>query len=282
MLKSLLLALDGISDHRAAVVSAIMLAERHGCAVKVLLTVDAARVAEPEAVGVGGVAHHAHLEEALLGKLRGALAAIRPEVEQAFAAAGIVCELDVREGDAEQEVALEAQQHDLLVLSSALRRRRDEDAVELDYALRLDHLIETVPGPILLADSEPLRPTGAVAVAYDASPGAARALHALLELGLAQDRPLHVVSVAASEEEASRTAGIAVALAARYGVAAEAHGLVAGVAEVGEALLQAFATLEPALVVMGAYGRRSWRDWLFGATTTLLLDRVKAPVLVSH
>lgn len=281
VLKSMLVALDGIADHHAAVESALFLAGRHGAAVQILLTLDLARIEQPEAYGVGSAARHEHLEETLAHRLRASLERIRPEIEQRLAATGINGQVTSFEGDVEEQLTLEVQKHDLLVLSSALRRRRDEDAVELDYALRVQDLIERVPAPIMLADRESLRAGGTIMVAYDASPGAARALHALLNLGLAEGTTLRVVSVGSDEASARKTAEVGVSLAARYGIAAEAqvHGATG---DIGEAVLAEVAALRPSLLVMGAYGQRTWREWLFGSTTAALLDRVECPILVSH
>jgi nucleotide-binding universal stress UspA family protein len=50
---------------------------------------------------------------------------------------------------------------------------------------------------------------------------------------------------------------------------------------VGEALL-AFASSESALLVMGAYGRWRWREWVFGGATQYILGHTTAPVLMVH
>jgi nucleotide-binding universal stress UspA family protein len=121
---------------------------------------------------------------------------------------------------------------------------------------------------------------GPVVAAYEASAGAARALHMLLLLCLAEGRPLHVASVDADREAATRTARLGTALAARHGVAAHPHGVQG---ETASALLAEIEALRPALVVMGAHhrGPPTWREWLFGTTATSLLEQVECPVLVS-
>jgi nucleotide-binding universal stress UspA family protein len=48
-----------------------------------------------------------------------------------------------------------------------------------------------------------------------------------------------------------------------------------------DGLLARIEALEPALVVIGAFGRRSWRERVFGAVTHHLVDRVEAPLLLS-
>lgn len=279
MLKSMLVALDGIADHRAILDSAVFLARRFGAAIEILLTVDRGRVFEPEAFGIGSVSRHEHLEETLLQRLRAGVEAVRAEAEQAVAAAGGEGGVALLEGAVEHELALEAQCHDLVLLSSGLRRRRDEDIVEVDYALQVERLVREVPRPLLLADRQPLG-EGPIIAAYDARPGAARALHALLYLGLAEGRPLHVVSVGNDQETAAQTARLGVSLAERYGIATQLHGTQG---EVASTLLAEIEALRPALVVMGSHhpGPPTWREWLFGTTAAGLLDRVECPVLVS-
>lgn len=132
---------------------------------------------------------------------------------------------------------------------------------------------------MLLVDAVPLGPGPAVA-AYDASPGSARALHAALPLGLLAGRQVHVVTVAASREAAAAHAERAALLLARHGLAAEAHAL-AGQGGYADEILAEIEALDPALVVMGAFGRRSWRELLFGMVTDALLARVAAPLFLA-
>ena len=51
--------------------------------------------------------------------------------------------------------------------------------------------------------------------------------------------------------------------------------------EVGEALLDAAAG-EGVLLVMGAYGRWRWREWVFGGATDYVLRHAAIPVLMVH
>jgi nucleotide-binding universal stress UspA family protein len=50
---------------------------------------------------------------------------------------------------------------------------------------------------------------------------------------------------------------------------------------VGEVLLSEAAG-EGALLVMGAYGRWRWREWVFGGVTRHVLHHTPVPVLMAH
>lgn len=279
MLRSLLLALDGIVDHAAALDSALALVEASGCRLHVRLVLDRARIEAPEAVPLGGEAFRAHAVETVTARLATRLDRLAAEVEASLRARGLEGHLARLEGDAAGELALEAEAHDLVLLSNALRRREAEELADLAFALPVAELVPRCVRPLLLADAVPLGPGPAVA-AYDGSPGAARALHTALLLGLLAGRPVQVVTVAAEEEEARAHAGRAALLLARHGLEARALAL-AGRGGFADELVAQIAALEPALVVMGAFGRRSWRDLLFGSATRELLERVAPPIFLA-
>jgi nucleotide-binding universal stress UspA family protein len=279
VLRSLLLALDGIADHAAALASALDLAQAAGAGLHIRLTLDRARLEAPEAVPLGGETFRRHAAETRAARLAARLDRLAAEIEAALRARGLEGHPARIEGDVAAEVALEAEAHDLVILSHALRRPAAQESVDAALALAPAALVPRCPRPVLLVDALSLGPGPAVA-AYDGSPGSARALHAALLLGLLADRTVHVVTVAASREEAAEHAGRAALLLARHGLSAEAHAL-AGQGGYADEILAQIDALDPALVVMGAFGRRSWRDLLFGAVTDALLERVTPPVFLA-
>lgn len=278
MLRSLLVALDGIADHAAAVDTALALARATGARLELRPVLDRARLEAREVVPLGGEAFRRRAVATRLAQLDARLTALEGELAARLRQEGIEGHLARLDGDAQRDLAFAAEAHDLLVLSNALRRRHEE-AAETELALPLGALVPACARPMLLADARPLAPGAAVA-AYDGSRGAARALHAALLLGLLDGREVHVVTVAAARAEALAHAEQAALLCARHGLAARAHALE-GSGSFADELLAQIAALDPALVVMGAFGRRSWRERLFGAVTQHLVDRVEAPLLLS-
>jgi nucleotide-binding universal stress UspA family protein len=47
-------------------------------------------------------------------------------------------------------------------------------------------------------------------------------------------------------------------------------------------LLRRCEELEARMLVMGAYGHRGWRDFLFGSTTSHLLESASLPLFIHH
>jgi nucleotide-binding universal stress UspA family protein len=50
--------------------------------------------------------------------------------------------------------------------------------------------------------------------------------------------------------------------------------------DVSETIVRKLDELEAALLIMGAFGERSLATWLFGSTTSDLLERCAAPILI--
>ena len=69
---------------------------------------------------------------------------------------------------------------------------------------------------------------------------------------------------------------------ARHGVRAEAVNRVTDPDTVGESLLHQITDLGADMVVMGAYGRSRWRNFILGSLTGYLLRHMTKPILFSH
>jgi nucleotide-binding universal stress UspA family protein len=68
----------------------------------------------------------------------------------------------------------------------------------------------------------------------------------------------------------------------RHGIKAEDTFISAGDADAGDALLDAAARVDAGLLVMGAYGRNRFSEWIFGGATRRVLERATLPVLMRH
>ncbi len=276
MLRSLLLALDGIADADAAVETAAYLAARKGAAIDVRLTLDRAAVAEPEAVGVAGLSRAEHRDAVILRRLGGRLdAAGRLASERLSAVEGVAFSIDRLDGDVRAELLRLALGHDLVLLSNALRRRADSDDLDVTFALPAEELIRATPRPFLLADRRPLGDDGPALVAFDGGRAATAALRSAVALGLLEGREVHVASVADDRGEAERLAADGCAILARHdhGATAAPRPLVADGGEAAGLIAAELDALGADLLVMGAFGERSLAEWLFGSTTRDLLAR---------
>jgi nucleotide-binding universal stress UspA family protein len=278
VLRSILLALDGIADGTAAVDVAVTLAVRHSAAVDLRLTLDRAAIAERGPVGIGGASRAAHRERVIAERLAGRLEQAERAALERLAGTGVEARPDRLDSDVRAELPRLAVEHDLVILSNALRRRADSDDLDLAFSLPVEDLVRATGRPFLLVDSRPLG-DGPVLAAFDGGRSATRALQLAALLGLVGGRAARVVTVGPSREEAEATARRAARFLERHGAAAAAEG-VASDGDHAEALAERVAALAPAMLVMGAFGERALGERLFGSTTRALLARAEPPLFV--
>ena len=156
MLRSVLLALDGIADAEAAVETAAYLASAAGVSIDVRLTLDRAEIAGPEASGVAGLSSAEHRDAVIIRRLGGRLDSTGRLAGERLTAVGAAFTIDRLDGDVRAELPRLALGHDLVLLSNALRRRLDSDDLDVTFALPAEELIRSTPRPFLLADRRSL------------------------------------------------------------------------------------------------------------------------------
>jgi nucleotide-binding universal stress UspA family protein len=120
-----------------------------------------------------------------------------------------------------------------------------------------------------------------VVVAYDGSLQSSRALYAFEASGLARSRAVYVVSVATIRAEAVRHASRAVEFLRNHDVKAvdlpvETHDDPAGV------ILNEARRRDTGLLVMGAYGQPTLREFFIGSVTRTILEKSPAAVFCYH
>ena len=282
MLRSVLLALDGIADADAAVETAAYLASSTGASIDVRLTLDRAEIAGPEASGVAGLSSAEHRDAVIIRRLGGRLDSTGRLAGERLTAAGAAFTIDRLDGDVRAELPRLALAHDLVLLSNALRRRLDSDDLDVTFALPAEQLIRSTPRPFLLADRRPLGGDGRPALAaFDGGRAAAAALRSAAALGLLDGREAHVASVGEDRAEAERLAAEGCAILAGHGaVAVIPRPLLEDGGEAADLIAAELDRLEAGLLVMGAFGERGFAEWLFGSTTRELLARAGPAVFL--
>lgn len=120
-----------------------------------------------------------------------------------------------------------------------------------------------------------------VLAAYDGSVRSSRALHMLILLGHARERPVHVVAVADDQKTAEERARYAAELFTKHGYQATPHGIGSG-AEPADIVLTEAEALGATLIAMGAYGQSALHDFFLGSTTQRLLKACPCPLFVHH
>lgn len=136
---------------------------------------------------------------------------------------------------------------------------------------------------VLIARGNPDRLTGPVAIAWDGSPQAGRAVRAALPL-LAMSSAIHVLQCVTTLDQ--RAADPDVDLLNGY---LRLHGVGTGVATLveghdeGAALIAAAEVSQAGLLVAGAWGHSRLRETVFGGATRSFLNRKNGPsLLLAH
>jgi nucleotide-binding universal stress UspA family protein len=120
-----------------------------------------------------------------------------------------------------------------------------------------------------------------VAVAYDGSLQAARTIQAFQNTGLDEGRKIDVLSIAPTHLEAARHADRAAEFLRLHDLDAESHP-IASTASPAKVLLEQVRELDAALLVMGAYGQPTWREFFFGSVTRTMLKHSPIPLFLYH
>lgn len=123
-----------------------------------------------------------------------------------------------------------------------------------------------------------------VAVAWNGAPEGLRAIHAARPLLKKAGR---VVLLSGRRRDPLAEIGWRPEFALhaylrRHGIEVEDVEIGATGAEVGEALLDAAARANADLLVMGAYGRNRFSEWVFGGATRHVLEHAGLPVFMRH
>lgn len=277
MLQSLLVGLDGSDHSKAALEWGLRWAKEKKALLVGLGVVDEEALAGPEFVPLGADAFKEQMDE---GKIHQARRHVELALEHfAFQCAqrDVPCKVLEETGKAADQIVRQAQRYDVILLGQ-------KTFFEFGPALRPDDTLTNVlkrsPRPVVVA---PLQfDTGrSILVAYDGSLQAARTLQ-LFSLCLGDPAcPVHVISVDEDHAEASRQAERAVEFLRFHHLDAYPHP-VASKANPGGIVLERAKALEADLLVMGAYGRPSWREFFLGSVTQTILHESPVPLFLYH
>jgi nucleotide-binding universal stress UspA family protein len=171
-------------------------------------------------------------------------------------------------------VSRRARFFDLVVLG------RSERVIDEPHSDAVEQTLIHSGRPIVLApEKAPAEVGDAIAVGWNGSPEAVRALVAALPF-LVVARSAFVITVGDKHEESATSA---LEYLGWYGISAK-HRHVAAVAGVGpgQQLLAAARDESADLLVMGGYGHMPWREYVFGGATRDVVAASLLPLLLSH
>jgi nucleotide-binding universal stress UspA family protein len=274
--RSVLVALKPGGSNDAVVSHAVMLAAAHGWRLEGLAVVDPDRVAPPEPVPLGATAFKTRRDEALFERASAAAATTLQEFSRACQQGGIQHKTVGQEGDLAASVARAVEEHDALLLGHNIAGKAG-DALDRSP---LHEILKHCARPALVVPRA-CRAGTTIVAAYDGSLQAARALQAFAASGLAQRGPVCALSLAGDPQEAAATAARAAHFLRLHGILAETHsGDVAP--DTATVILEQCLRRDAGLLVMGAYGRPTIREFFFGSVTRSVLERVDIPVFISQ
>ena len=277
MLKRTLILLGQTASSVSARRYAFQLAQRTGTELAGLAGLDPSAIEAPILGGIGISAYQARLEDELKRQAEETQKDLREVFERECRARGVAFEWLAFEGDPVDAFQLASETRDLVVAGHDTGYAGDLDEPLSDVLAKL--LLRT-PRPMIVCPDE-LSQGEDVLVAYDGSIAAMRALQMFVLLGLGAGQRIVVAAVDRSEETAARNCAAAASYLRSHGYQSESHPLSSGV-EPSEAIRITVADRQVGTLVMGAYGRRGFREALFGSTTDGLVANPPCALFLYH
>jgi nucleotide-binding universal stress UspA family protein len=278
VVKGILVGLDGSPFSDSAVELGIRWAKRHDAMLVGLGIVDEPGIRGGEPVPLGGGSFKRQRDEALLADARHRVDRFLQRFSLQCAQAGVACKVLEDVGLPAQEIVIEAQRYDVILLG---RRTYFHFETEEGPDDTVQRVVKDSPRPVVTVPNSSLRGGQGVLVAYDGSLQAARAVQAFQASQLQEGDAVTVASIGPAHAQAARVADRAVDFLRSHGVPAEPLPVVTD-APPDEALLEQVRKLHPVMVVMGAYGQPTWREFLLGSVTRTMLKLSPAPLFLYH
>ncbi|QDL97711.1 universal stress protein [Rhodopseudomonas palustris] len=277
MLKRTLILLGQTESSVSARDYAFRLAQRTGTDLAGLAGLDLRSIETPMLGGIGTSAYKAQLEQELKSQAEATRQRLHEEFERECRERALPFEWLSFEGDPIEAFQLATETRDLVVAGH-----------DTGYGGDLTEPLSEILAKLLLRSPRPLivcpdrLPEGeAILVAYDGSVPAMRALQMFVLLGLGTGQRIVVAAVDRSEEAAARNCAAAASYLRSHGYESDACPITSSV-DPSEAIRLTVADRRVGTLVMGAYGRRGFREALFGSTTDALVETPPCALFLYH
>jgi nucleotide-binding universal stress UspA family protein len=277
MLKNILIGLDGSPYSTSATELGIQWAHRFGALLVGLGVIDEPSIRGPEPVPLGGAYYKRHRDDIRMHEARVQVEQFLERFALRCSEAGVPFKLLEDVGLPWEQILVEAQRYDLILLGQQTYFHFETQQSPCET---LHKVLKNSPRPVVTAPERPSSGS-AVLVAYDSSLQAARALQAFQASGLHEGQKLHIVSVAENHVEAARHAGRAAEFLRFHEIHAHVHPLCSS-APPAEAILDQVRRLNASLLVMGAYGQPTLREFFLGSATRTVLKESQVPLFLYH
>jgi nucleotide-binding universal stress UspA family protein len=278
MVRSLMIALDGSAFSDVAVELGLEWGRHFDALVVGLGIIDEPTIRQWEAVPLGAGAFKEHRDEVRIEWARRQVEQFLERFALRASEAQVAFKVLEDVGLPSDRILLESQRYDLIILGKktnfhfATREGSDET---------LQSVLRNTPRPVVIVPERLPAGGSGTLIAYDGSMQAARALQSFQSSGLGGNGPVHVLSVGADHTDAARHVHRAVEFLGFHEIAARAH-VASPSPTVADTLLQHAAQLQSRLLVMGAYGQPTLREFFLGSATRLVLQKTSLPVFLYH
>lgn len=277
MLKRILILLGETPSSASARQFAFRLAHNTEAEVAGLAGIDLSYIETPMPGAIGATAYKVRLEEQLKKQADDIRKRLHETFEMECRAHNVPFEWLSFEGDPIGALYEAAETRDLVITGhdTAFRGNIREQLSEV-----LAKLLLMSPRPAVICPDE-LTKADDILIAYDGSVPAMRSIQIFTLLGIAQGKRIHVTSVDASQELAARRTGSAASYLRIHGNEVDANPIASRV-HPAEVLKTEIAERKIGTLVMGAYGHRGFRQFLFGSTTSTLIENPPCALFVYH
>jgi len=217
------------------------------------------------------------VEEAINSEAEQAKAAER-EFDAAAKRAGVSHSWVLGEGDPGDVLLYASRLHDLIILGQSA------EASELLHGPMVQVVLSGRPTLVVPRSCPSLLPLEHAVVAWNGSSQASTAVReALPFLARASRVSVLLGKPRESHPESWQLPSLDVeAYLRRHGIAAEMVDFKVSDDEAGAAILTFAEGAKAGLVVMGAFGRSRFKEWVLGGATRAVLERMAAPVFMAH
>jgi nucleotide-binding universal stress UspA family protein len=273
MLKSLLVGLNGAAMSDAVSEMAMRIGRSFQAELGVAPLVDVIEITKAEPVPLGASAFRAEREKHQIAEASAAAQGASDRLVAAAQGAGLRCESLMLLEEPRTQLMREAERFDAILLGQSI------GDVSADVDPLLEHVVHHACRPVI-AVPRTLPAGEATVIAFDGSLQAARTLQ--LFASLFPDRQnVHLLSIDKQAAQATKLVETAAAYLTRRGIGFTPHAITSA-SSPDSVILDLVREQNAELLVMGAYGKPVWRDFLFGSITRKLLGAGAVSVFLYH
>ena len=277
MLRNILVGVDGSEYSKSALEQCIRWSRQFDILLVGLGIVDEPAIRSPAMTPIGGNYYKELSDDARVEHSRKQVKQFLERFALRCTEAGVSYQLVEEVGDPCSQFVLAAQRYDLIALG---QQTHFQFATQDDPDAFFPTLLKNAPRPVVTV---PLKLTDgkSVVIAYDGSLQAARTLQAFQASGLGQIGEVHIISIGTDHVATVRDANRAVEFLSFHGIKATPHNLSPS-HSVADVILTQAKQLDAQLVVIGAYGQSTLREFFFGSVTRSILRNAEVPLFVYH